>query len=518
MKVAAIDVGTNSIHLLIAEISPDGQISVIEKQREQVELGSGGLTTNRLTDDAIQRGLAALTGFKEICNHFDVTDITAAATSAVREAENGNDFVRAVRDQTDIHIRPISGPDEARLIYLGSRQDLDFSTGRILLFDLGGGSTEFILCDGDDALLYESVPLGHIRLADQFCHSDPMTEEERLDMKAHIREVLEPVTLRLKSGDFTTLVATSGAVRTLARMGTLLRGEANPLHDQGLVLRRKDLETFIESFETQQSTEYGALAGMDMRRSRTLPAGAILTREIFKAFGRSKLITSHRSLRDGLIVDWIIKHKPELDLARTVADPRRRSILLAMKTYGVHTRHARLVEQLAIRLFDATLNLHQLRVDDRRMLRFGALLHDIGHHIGARNHNQHSQYLITNIRMRGFTAPEIAVLGNLVRYHRGSEPKRRHPLFAALSDADRHRVKVLAGFLRLADAFDRSHNQIVKWLDIDVDDEKIHIIAHCNAQGTLERWAAVRRAGLLETMLNRQVVVDVVQGAPVSAG
>lgn len=515
MKIAAIDVGTNSVHLIIAEVSPDGSITTIEKAREQVELGAGEFhagtpgSVHRITDEAFARGIGALTRFKQACDGFDVEDVHAAATSAVREAENGIEFCRAVKLATGIHVRVISGLDEARLVYLGARAEVDFSVGRALLFDLGGGSTEFVLCDAEQSLVTESLPLGHIRLSDAFLRSDPVSEAERRALKAHVQALLQPLLARVRGSDFATLVGTSGTVRTLAHVATRMRGDPAPEHDHGLLLQRTELEELIRIFRTRPSTSWMTLPGMDERRRRTLPAGAILVREVMKALDKPSLLTSERSLRDGLVVDWILRHRPELDISRAIPDPRRRSVQAVSARYGADEVHARLVADASLRLFDATAALHQLSIDDRRLLEFAALLHDVGHHISGKDHNRHGQYLIRHTRMPGFTAPEIALLGNLVRYHRGSKPKERHPEFAALGARDQKRVRVLSAFLRVADALDRGHDQNVVTLDVRVQDGCVRVCASTRDPEDLERWAVVQRLPVLEEALSVPVIFEV---------
>lgn len=507
MRVGAIDIGTNSVHLLVAEVSPEGRISVVEHAREQVELGAGEFTAHRLTPEAFKRGIDALRLFKHACDSLNVEDVHVAATSAVREAENGAEFCAEVKEQTGIHVRVISGLDEARLVYLGARSAIDFSEGRVLLFDLGGGSTEFVLCDHEQALVMESLPLGHIRLADAF--GDLTDEDRRRDLKTHVQQLLQPLLSRVRGSDFTSIIGTSGTVRTLARIATLRRGDPMPEHEHGLVLRRTELEDLVRVFKTRPPSTWSQIPGMDEKRRRTLPAGAILVRELLKALNKETMLTSERSLRDGLIVDWILKHRPELDISKSVADPRRRSVLAAMARYGVDDGHARATAEIAVRIFDATARKHQLAVDDRRTLEFAAMLHDLGHHIDGEEHHRHGQYLIRHTRMPGFTAPELAVIGNIVRYHRAGKPKLRHVEYAALSVRDQERVRVLSAIVRLADGLDRGHHRNVVHLEVALDTESLRIRAWTREPGDLERWAAVQRTGALADVLGVPILIEV---------
>ena len=505
MRVAAIDVGTNSVHLLVADVAPDGEIRLVEKAREQVELGRGGLDRNLLTDDAMERGRAALRSFKQAIDGLDVDAVTAAATSAVREARNGSQFVRSVREETGIHIKVISGPAEARLIYLGCRADLDFARGYALLLDLGGGSAELILCDSAQPLVQRSLPLGHIRLAEAFGDEDPPSPRAWKALRAHVRAKLLPLQNEIPAGRFGTFTGTSGAVRTLARMATLARGEQVPTHDHGLILRPAELQRLIRQFSSMKRSRYAEIPGMDARRRDTLPFAAGMVLETMKVFGANEIVASERSLRDGLLQDWILANQPELALSKTVAWPRMRAVLHMMDRYQVDRPHAEKVRDLALRLFDELQTVHELDGEARRMLEFSALLHDVGHHISGESHNRHGQYLIQHSRLTGFTAPQVALLGNVVRYHRGGRPKRGQATYDALSKIQQRTLQWLAGILRVADGLDRSHQQPVQDLSVEVGVDELRVDATTTEQAHLERWAVQRRKRLLERIAGRTV-------------
>jgi len=512
MRVAAIDVGTNSVHLLVADIEPDGEIRFVEKAREQVELGRGGIDLGMLAEDAMGRGLRAMASFKDAIDSLSVEAVTATATSAVREAKNGSEWVRRVREATGIHVKVITGADEARLIYLGARKDLDFSRGYALILDLGGGSAEFILCDSAQPIEKCSLPLGHIRLAERFGQNDPPTTADWSALRQHLRSVLSPVQRSIPPGRFGSFTGTSGAVRTLARMATLARGEAVPAHEHGLILRRGDLKKLITRFRSMKRSRYQEIPGMDDRRRNTLPYAAAMIYEAMRVFGADEIVASERSLRDGLLQDWALNNQPELALSSTVAWPRMRAVLRLMDRYEVDRAHAEHVRDFALALFDSLQDVHGLAGDSRRMLEFGALLHDVGHHIAGEDHNKHGQYLIQHSRLQGFTAPDVAMMGNLVRYHRGGRPKKSHHAFASLARSQQQQLLWLAGILRVADGLDRSHEQPIESVRALLQDGTIHIHAQASAPAHLERWAVERRKALLERTARRPVEVHIDQG------
>ncbi|MFT7521849.1 MAG: exopolyphosphatase/guanosine-5'-triphosphate,3'-diphosphate pyrophosphatase, partial [Kiritimatiellia bacterium] len=473
MRVGAIDVGTNSVHLLVADVASNGSFQVVEKQRRQVELGSGGLGKNRLTPKAWLRGMKALTEFAQVCHGFGVAEIYCAATSAVREAQNGSAFCKDVKLTTGIHVRVISGLDEARLIYLGARPHLDYTKGRVLLFDLGGGSTEFILCDAETAHVRASLPVGHIRATESFRSNNPMTAQEVQAIRGATRTALEPLLQRIHPDDIGRVVGTSGTVRCLARMATQARGDDRPEHDDGLVLHAHELQSLIGIMCERSTNRLTSLPGMDNRRKGTLPAGAVIVSEILNILKQSDLVTSDYALRDGLIADWSNKHQPELDDMRLVPDPRRRSVLNTMRRFNVDTSHAKRIARMSLQLFDATAPRHHLRIDDRRLLEFTALLHDIGHHISGEDHHRHGQYILRHTRMSGFTQPEINQMAFIVRHHRGKIARTRD--LASLEDESKRRVRILAGMVAIAEALDRGHDANAKLLQVELQGDALKL-------------------------------------------
>jgi exopolyphosphatase/guanosine-5'-triphosphate,3'-diphosphate pyrophosphatase len=353
------------------------------------------------------------------------------------------------------------------------------------------------------------LPLGHIRFCDEHHHSDPLNDEDYSQLKKAANKVIDNLMLRINSGDFRSLIATSGSARCLARMATIARDNNHPEHNHGLILTQQEIEHFVSKFRRLTRLECSQIPGIDNRRLRTLPAAAVIICQLMKKLDIKQLVTSEYSLRDGLIIDWIIKHRPEIDLSKTVADPRRRSVLYLLQRYGGHPAHSHQVARFALQLFDATGHLHGLRITNRRLLEFSALLHDIGHHISGKDHNKHGAYLIRHSRIHGFTAPEINILADLVRYHRGPKPNSTHTHYAGLNSQDRRKVKVLAGILRLSDALDRSHEQVITDITVTTTSESIDIKVWSSAPLDLERWSFERRKTLLQSTLNLPINIEI---------
>ncbi|MGK0344622.1 MAG: exopolyphosphatase/guanosine-5'-triphosphate,3'-diphosphate pyrophosphatase, partial [Myxococcota bacterium] len=327
-----------------------------------------------------------------------------------------------------------------------------------------------------------------------------------------IRKRMKSLTRQVGPDDLGAIVGTSGTVRALARMEAMANGGAYPEHQHGMLLTRDGVDQLAATLSAATQAERSDIPGMDARRVRTLPSGAVLVQEVLEAFDKPLLVTSNRSLRDGLIVDWILNNKPELTLSRQLADPRSRSVRATMERYGADIDHADSVANTAQALFDATGPVHRLRIDDRRLLTFAAHLHDVGHHIAGRGHDKRGAYLIRHTHMPGFTAPEVSVLERLVRYHSNKRPKSRHGRYAALGKADRKRVRILSSLLCLADAFDRGHHQNLIEIDIQLHKRKLTIRATPHQSPDLERWATDRRKRRVEDALD--IEVDIVFSGP----
>jgi exopolyphosphatase/guanosine-5'-triphosphate,3'-diphosphate pyrophosphatase len=512
VRVAAIDIGTNSCHLVVADVGRRGEVSVVHQVRDQVELGRGTLGRNELTEDAMRRGIETLISFRKAMDVLGVEAIECSATSAVREAKNGNEFCRRVREATDIHVRIVSGVEEARLIWMGVRPHLDPARGPAVLVDIGGGSVEVVLCDAHRLITAHSLPLGHIRLSESVTLSDPPTDDEIWAVRKLARRDLDRVgDIRPGLG---TMYGTSGSIRTLARMAVLAAGQPEPQHEHGLVLERSALKALLQTFQVTRSSRLTELPGMDPRRRGTLVTAAAVLYQIMKSLDAPELVTSEHALREGLLADWVDRHRPELRHEVPAIPPRMRAVLRLRDRYGTEPQHAEQVRRLAMALFDGMVGLHGLDQDARALLEQAALLHDIGHHIDPRDHEKHGQYLVLHSRMAGFTAPDLAVLSNLVRYHRGPRPKQTHRQFAALSKVNQRRVEVLSAILQVADALDRSHQQPIGELRVRTTGDGVQVEAHTDADEVyLERWSSERRASVLETVLGRSVELTfVVQG------
>jgi exopolyphosphatase/guanosine-5'-triphosphate,3'-diphosphate pyrophosphatase len=284
-------------------------------------------------------------------------------------------------------------------------------------------------------------------------------------------------------------------------------GRPQPHTDHGLVLQRSELKELLQTFTATRSARMGDLPGMDTRRRSTLPVAAVLLYQLMKSLGAESLVTCEHGLREGLLQDWVDRHRPELVLEQSSLTPRRRAVEALRRRYDPDPEHSERVRDLALALFDGLVGLHGLDREARALLDHAALLHDVGHHLDAQDHEKHGQYIILHSRMDGFTAPDQGVVADVVRYHRGARPKASHRHFQAMSKANQRRVEVLSALLQVADALDRSHQGVVRSLEVSTGSQGVQIVAHPSGEAFLERWATERRTNVLASALSRPVTL-----------
>jgi exopolyphosphatase / guanosine-5'-triphosphate,3'-diphosphate pyrophosphatase len=508
MRIAAVDIGTNSVHMIVARVHPRGRFEIVDSQKEMVRLGRGGLTEGFLMQDAQDRAIAALHRMYKLAKVKGVEEVVAVATSAVREASNGGEFLQRIMDEVGLRVQVIQGQEEARLIYLGVREAQDFKSERALLIDIGGGSVEITLATRESPLMMKSLKLGVARLKEMFISKDPFPPRELRALQSHVRTQLMPVKNQVTAlRGFARVIGTSGTILNLAAMANAREGHDFDSKD-GLTLAHKSLKSLAKVLAATTEKSRPKLPEFDPKRAELTVVGAVLLEEIFDVLGVKVLTTCDRALREGVILDYIEKHRPDLLLEESETDTRRRSARALLARYHGNEAHADRVVKMALQLFDATKSLHRLPDEDREILALGGLLHDVGYHISEEQHHKHTFYLITQSRMAGFTAATQLFVALLGRYHRKGKPKLEHGEYAALSPLDRRRLKILASFLKMADGLDRSHAGVVKKLAAKLEPKRLKLTVSSDEDPELEIWAASRNSDLFTEVFSRAVVIE----------
>ncbi len=460
--LAAIDVGTNSIHMVIVQIKTSiPSFSVVESEKATVRLGERCAQTGNLTEEAIQRSLDALKRCQEICRTQKVDEMVAVATSATREAPNGTEFIRRIYEELGLHVEVISGQEEARRIYLGVISAMDLRDEPHLMIDIGGGSTEMILGDGRDPSYLSSTKIGAVRLTDLFVKSDPISQLDYGRLMGYINGSIERPTddlrslLQQQNIKSLTAIGTSGTIETLATLHAKEKIGSVPNPLQGYEIPFADLENIVWNLRRANLEERTNM--VRQKRAEIILAGALILLETMRLLGIPKIVLCQRALREGLVVDWMIRHGYIEDGWRYQSSIRDRSILKLADKYGIDTKYGKQVADHALSLFEQTKGwLHEWGDDEKHLLWAAAMLHNSGHHISHDAHHKHSYYLIRNGELLGYTESEIEAIANLARYHRKSEPKKKHDNFQRLgSERLKLFVRQASTFLRLATALDR---------------------------------------------------------------
>jgi exopolyphosphatase/guanosine-5'-triphosphate,3'-diphosphate pyrophosphatase len=508
MRIAAIDVGTNSIHMIVVRVRPDLSFEVIDREKDMVRLGAGGLDGRSLTPTAIRAALQTLAKFKRLAESHKVDEIVAAATSATREAENGGDLIAEVRRQTGIAIRVISGTEEARLIHLAAGYGVDVGGTTAVVVDIGGGSVEVTLGTASHLTLGKSFKVGVIRLTERFVRSDPLSGRDERRLVKHLHREFGSYLDQIVARGYDRVIGTSGTVLSLGALASSATGgRAEDLRN--LRVPAKGLRKLRKQLVAADLEERLRMPGMDPRRADLSVAGSILLDTILRRIGAEELTLCDLALREGLVLDYIHRNSARIRKVERYPDVRRRSIVELGERCGYWSEHAQQIARLALSLFDQTRGVHKLGEREREWLEFAALLHDVGVHISYERHHRHSYYLIKNGDLRGFDPREIEVIALVARYHRQATPKKSHDGYADLSGPLRRTVKTLSAIVRLAEGLDRSHAQTIAGIDLYPrgDDYLARLRAAGDAE--LELWAAHRHVTPLEEVLGRPIRFEV---------
>jgi exopolyphosphatase/guanosine-5'-triphosphate,3'-diphosphate pyrophosphatase len=509
MRIASIDIGTNSLHMIVVRVRSDFSFEVIDREKEMVRLGAGGLDGRALTPEAMHAALQVLSKFRRLAESHRVDRIIAVATSAVREAENGGEFLQAVTRQTGIRARVITGTEEARLIHLAAIYGAGGATEAAVVVDIGGGSVEITRGIGPTAEMGRSFKLGVIRLTQRFVKSDPLTPRDERKLVKHIDAEAGKYLREIADLGFDRLIGTSGTILSLGSIAADL-----PSRSSGAALRNRRVTAKQLRRVKKQLVELSIdkrlrVPGLEPRRADLAVAGAVLLDAIVRRLGADELTLCDLSLREGLVLDYIARHRKEIAQADRYPDIRRRSVMELAERCNYWPEHAAHVARLALALFEQTRSVHALTDREREWLEYAALLHDVGTHISYESHHKHSYYLIKNGDLRGFEPQEVDVIALIARYHRRATPKQRHDEYASMPKALRSTIRTLAAILRLAESLDRSHAQSLSSVELHDRGDDALLQVRSSGDSELELWAAARHVAPLERLLGKPLRFEI---------
>jgi exopolyphosphatase/guanosine-5'-triphosphate,3'-diphosphate pyrophosphatase len=508
MRIAAIDIGTNSVHMIVVQVRPDLSFEVIGREKEMVRLGAGGLGGRALTPEATNAALQALSKFRRLAESHGVDEIRAAATSATREAENGGEFLKAIETHTGIRAQVISGQEEAQLIHRAALYGVDAGDREAVVIDIGGGSVEITLGTAQGARLSRSFKLGVIRLTERFVTSDPLSRREQRKLVSHITDELGSYVEKISDAGFGRVIGTSGTILSLGAMAWAAEHGRSPAEVRNLRVSSKALHRLRKTVLDLDINERLKLPAVDPRRVDLLVGGTVLFDTILRELGADEFTLCDYALREGLVLDYIARNRKHIAQIDRYPDVRRRSVIELCERCRYWPEHAQQVARLATSLFDETRSVHGLTDREREWLEYAALMHDIGVHISYPRHHKHSYYLIKNGDLRGFEPAEIEAMALVARYHRANTPKKSHEGMRDLKGVDRQTVRMLAALLRLAESLERSHAQVVTKLELHDRRNDYLLNVRANGDAELELWAAQRQRAPLEALLGKPVYIS----------
>ncbi len=506
-RYAAVDIGSNSVRLEVAEVIGGNPLRILASDRQVTRLGASVFREGRVSAEALDLLCGVLTGMSAIWKRHDVLSIRAVATAAVRDARNQAEFLARTSAALGAPIEIISGQEEARLIHLGVQSRWPHPEERFLIIDIGGGSAEIILSEDDRICAAFSKPLGAIRLQELFLRGDPPTTSELLRMDEYIAERIAPAVREIGRKRINRVVGTSSTaaavVSAVSRIPRARREEADRRRASAAQMRRLYTELCCIDLKRRQK-----IVGIGPRRAEIIIPGTAVLLHVLEAFNMPSLFYSAAGVRDGIIADLAARGAGR-ELSRLT--PEQRTMVEGMaERYGVGLRHAQKVARLANDLFHDLQSIHQLPPQLGCLLEASAYLHDVGHFVSDTRHHKHSYYLVANSDMPGFNLTERGIIANLCRYHRKNMPAPEHDSFQALSVEDRHAVNVLAPLLRLADSLDRGNGQKVRSVECMVHERDIVVNLHAapSAVIELELWAAGRLDPLFRQMYGKRLTIQ----------
>jgi exopolyphosphatase / guanosine-5'-triphosphate,3'-diphosphate pyrophosphatase len=514
LRLAVLDVGSNTVHLAVVDGQPDGTFAAVARERETLRLAEAAFPTMLLPEQAVERLTDTVTRMRARADELHADALVGFATSAIREARNGIDALGRVREATGVTVTVLPGVEEARLTYLAARRWTAFSARRLLMVDIGGGSLEIAAGETDRPDIAESLPLGATRLSRRFVRSDPVHPDELVALRVHALALLGPLAERIRAHESEVACATSKTFRNLGQLARALPAAPTPPHAFGFagidgqtapVLTREALDVVAGYLAGTTARQRSRLAALDQLRARNVVAGSQVAALVMQAFGLDQLVLAPWALREGVILTELARRDPWPSREPADDPRRRRAVLDFARRHAWDEAHCRQVTTLALSLFDQTASLHGLGPAARDLLEVAGLLHDVGYAVAQSGHHKHSLYLIRNADLDGFTARERDLVANIARYHRKALPADRHADYMALDDADRTLVRRLAALLRLADGLDADHFQVVE--EATVVDRGDHIRLGLRARDVpdLDMWAAERNGDLFELEFGRRV-------------
>ena len=502
-RLAAIDVGTNTIRLTVAEAETDGTYRILDEEREMVRLGEHLDQTGRLTDEAVERALSAIGKMKAIADGFEVTEVRAIATSAVREAANGRAFIREVFRRHKVRIEVISGEEEAQLAFRSASRHFNLEGRSSAVVDIGGGSVEIILAAGTAIDQIHSLPLGAVRVTERLVRSDPLREKHWKAMRKEIDRSIR--TIGRPSHRAEVMVGSGGTFTALAHMAKWQR-EGRHGSVQGYMITPAEWVHLLDQLREVPLDVRRQIPGLSPDRADIIVAGATVIARLVKRLGTQQILVNERGIRDGLLLQMIAELSGQSSIAQAPQPADRMEwIRLFARKCRANERHCEHVGSLAVQIFDGIKTRYGLPASGRDVLQAAALLHDIGYLISHSKHHKHTYHLIMYADLPAFSPEEVELIANVARYHRRSFPRKSHPNLAGMNSEQRLLISRLSGILRIADGLDRTHSGSVTAIKAHARGDRLWLDIEASAAPDVERADAERKSDLFKKAFDTEL-------------
>lgn len=507
-RVAAVDVGTNSIRLVVAESDPATKFRVIEDVRETTRLGAGLYQTGRISTAAMEQSLTVLERMRAIWDGHHVDRIRAVGTSAVREARNGKEFIDQVRRRAGLRIEVIDQDYEARLAFSSVTNAFHLEDQRFAAVDLGGGSAELVLSSGELIDSIHKLPLGSVRLTDMYGLPGERGDYRFNAMRKAVDDMLDEQVTRPRAA-LELMIGTGGTFTTLARVcirrGMKVHGEGRfSFAVRGYELTHGEVAFMLDWLRSLSLAERRQVPGMGFRRSEIVVAGLCVIERLLEHLHIDRLWIHDGGIRDGLLAEMI----DDLTGGAERGPIQSRDVAAKVRPFAERCcfdqPHSDHVAQLALRIFDQLAVLFPeaegswAGADGREVLHAAGILHDVGILVGYRRHHRHSYDMIQSADLPALSRRMVALIANVARYHRRGGPKRVHDNVRRLREDDQRLLGHLVGILRIADGLDRSHTQCVRDVVVVGDADEITFRLVADEPPTLELRHARRKADVFE--------------------
>ena len=505
-RLAAIDVGTNTVRLVVAEVESDGGYRVLDDEREMTRLGQGLGESGRIARGPFERSLDALCKMRAIAEGFGVKELRVVATSAVREAANGLEFRKEARRRCRIRLEVISPEEEAQLAFRSVNRLFQLDGRGIAVVDIGGGSLEVVLAAGGVINQVHSLPLGAVRLTERYVRSDPLAKRHWKKLRRAIDRAIDA---ELGRPPFVpeVMIGSGGTFTNLGEMVQCER-EGRITQIRGYEITRGDLVRLLDRLRETPLPERRRMCGLNPKRADIILAGAATVARLAKYLDTRSILVNDRGIRDGLLIAMVDELGAAGAQPGLQAPDRMAWVRDFARKCRSNERHCNHVAGLAVQLFDQLQEAYELPAAGRDILEAAALLHDVGYLINHAQHHKHAYHLIVHGDLRGFSPGEVELIANVARYHRRASPKKAHEHFRRLDPKDRLLVRQLSGILRVADGLDRTHGQLVRTVRVRVGESRVRLRLETSGPAEVEIADATRKSGLFERVFEARLAFE----------